>query len=76
MVPPHHRPRDPRFVGRLCLEVRELLAEGRRLDAIRVVRTWRVAGGMGDSFEAAKNFVRDVADRQPWIERSIKRIKT
>ncbi len=76
MVPPYHRPRDPRFVGRLCLEVRQLLAEGRRLDAIRVVRTWWVDGGMGDSFEAAKNFVRDVADRQPWIERSIKRIKT
>jgi hypothetical protein len=30
---------------------------------------------MGDSFEAAKLFVQDVADHQPWIERSIRRIK-
>lgn len=74
-LPDHHNPRHWLYVGRLCLDVRDYLTAGRRLDAIKAVRTWLVLTGMGDSFERAVRVVQDVRENRPWIESQIGKIR-
>ncbi len=62
-------------VGTICLHVRTELESGNRLDAIRIVRSWLVRTGRGDSFTRAVNIVNDVKANEVWIRRSIAKVK-
>lgn len=44
-------------------------------DAIRIVRSWLVRTGRGDSFTRAVNIVNDVKANEVWIRRSIAKVK-
>lgn len=65
--PLHFRPDHALYTGRICWRVFLALEQGDRIRALQIVRRWLVDAGMGDSYERACRFVRDVAEMPAYI---------